>query len=93
MLSPIFAGLITLLNSARLDAGMPALGFINPLLYQISEDNTGAFNDVTVGHNACGGFGPPFCCANGWLASPGWDPVTGLGSPNFEVLYAAVMNV
>jgi len=91
--APIFAGLITLLNSARLNAFQPPLGFVNPLLYQISQEHTGAFNDVTVGHNACGGFGPPFCCANGWLASPGWDPVTGLGTPNFEVIYAAVMNM
>ncbi len=32
------------------------------------------------------------CCPYGFGASPGWDPATGLGSPNFEVLAALVLN-
>ncbi len=43
-----------------------------------------AFNDVTNGTNvACGMAGFP--------AARGWDPVTGLGTPNFERLLAAFM--
>merc|ERR1712137_1423860 len=88
--APIFAGMITLLNDLRLNAGQPPLGFVNPLLYDLSQSNTGSFRDVSVGNNACGGFGPPYCCANGFSAAPGWDAVTGLGSPNFLVLYNAI---
>jgi kumamolisin len=40
-------------------------GFINPLLYQ----NPAAFNDILSGNNGA------------YQAVPGWDPVTGLGSP------------
>jgi kumamolisin len=40
-------------------------GFVNPTLYA----NPGAFTDITSGNN------------NGFSAGPGWDPVTGLGSP------------
>jgi len=88
--APIFGGLITLLNDLRLNSGSPPLGFLNPLLYGLSQTNSGSFRDVTVGHNACGGFGPPYCCADGFYASPGWDAVSGLGSPNFLVLYNAI---
>lgn len=40
-----------------------------------------AFNDITTGNN-------PGCDTNGFLAEPGWDPVTGLGTPNFSKLLA-----
>jgi hypothetical protein len=32
------------------------------------------------------------CCENSFAASPGWDAVTGLGSPNFQVLSNLVLN-
>ncbi|CAL1143274.1 unnamed protein product, partial [Cladocopium goreaui] len=31
--SPIVAGLVALINGERLDAALPPLGFLNPLLY------------------------------------------------------------
>jgi hypothetical protein len=31
------------------------------------------------------------CCAHGFSAVPGWDPVTGLGSPNFVKLRDALV--
>lgn len=77
----------------RLNKGQSALGFLNPLLYQLSESNSGSFKDISVGHNSCGGFGPPFCCQYGFEATPGWDAVTGLGSPNFLVLLNAIENM
>ncbi|KAJ6561529.1 tripeptidyl peptidase A [Mycena vulgaris] len=46
--TPVVAGLVALLNDARLAAGRPALGFLNPLLYK---RGSGAFNDVVVGSN------------------------------------------
>jgi len=53
--TPAFAGFVSLLNEARQKAGKPAMGYLNPFLYQ----NPDAFRDVTVGTNAFGrGTGP-----------------------------------
>jgi kumamolisin len=50
-------------------------GFINPALYTMAST---AFTDITEGNN------------NGYSAGPGWDPVTGLGSPLGTRLLAAL---
>jgi len=55
------------------------IGFLNPLIYTSSIEAT--FHDITVGNN------------NGYSAGPGWDPCTGLGSPNGGALLAAVKAV
>ena len=73
--TPIVASLVVLLNEARIAAGKGPIGFLNPTLYAHPE----AFNDVTVGGN-------PGCGSDGFAAQPGWDPVTGLGSPNYPKL-------
>jgi tripeptidyl-peptidase-1 len=73
--SPIFGGLVALLNEQRLAAGKSTLGYLNPLLYK----NPGAFTDITSGSN-------PGCGTKGFPAAKGWDPVTGLGSPKFDAL-------
>ncbi|KAJ4422716.1 hypothetical protein N0V82_002613 [Gnomoniopsis sp. IMI 355080] len=73
--TPIFAGIVTLLNEARIAAGKGPIGFLNPTLYA----NPDAFNDITIGSN-------PGCGTGGFNATPGWDPVTGLGTPNFPKL-------
>lgn len=73
--APIFAGIVTLLNEARLAAGKGPVGFLNPTLYAHPE----AFTDITMGSN-------PGCGTAGFNATPGWDPVTGLGTPNFPKL-------
>ncbi|EKM58689.1 uncharacterized protein PHACADRAFT_207476 [Phanerochaete carnosa HHB-10118-sp] len=78
--SPIFAGMITLINDALIAANKSTLGFLNPFLYA----NPDAFNDITTGSN-------PGCNASGFPALEGWDPVTGLGSPNFVALKAAAL--
>jgi tripeptidyl-peptidase I len=60
--SPTFAGLVALLNDARLRNGQPPLGFINPLLYSKA---THAFNDITTGNNpGCGTPGFNVCGPN-----------------------------
>ncbi|KAJ7891371.1 subtilisin-like protein [Mycena olivaceomarginata] len=76
--SPIFASVIGLLNDELLNAGKPVLGFLNPWLYA----NPQAFNDITSGSN-------PGCGTTGFPAKAGWDPVTGLGSPNYPKLRTA----
>ena len=89
--TPVVAAVFTLLNNARFRAGQPAVGFANPWLYSISEHG---INDITSGA-AAGCFGPFYAGAGGyyvnasfipwatWNATEGWDPVTGLGTPNF----------
>ncbi|KDR73332.1 hypothetical protein GALMADRAFT_72684 [Galerina marginata CBS 339.88] len=79
--SPIFASVIALLNDQLIAAGKPRLGFLNPFLY--SAAGAAALNDITTGDN-------PGCSTNGFPAKAGWDPVTGLGTPNFSKLKAAV---
>eukprot|EP01127_Copromyxa_protea_P001572 TRINITY_DN11533_c0_g1_i1.p1 TRINITY_DN11533_c0_g1~~TRINITY_DN11533_c0_g1_i1.p1 ORF type:complete len:717 (+),score=180.81 TRINITY_DN11533_c0_g1_i1:33-2183(+) len=91
--APIFGGIVSLLTDIRLKAGKAPLGFLNPLLYQIARDTPDAFYDVVVGENKCSQYSMdgPSCCPYGYSASPGWDPVTGLGTPNFKVLSEAVL--
>ncbi|KAJ7689610.1 family S53 protease [Mycena rosella] len=76
--SPILAAMIARLNDELLKAGKPVLGFLNPWLYA----NPGAFNDITSGNN-------PGCGTEGFSAANGWDPVTGLGTPNYPAMRAA----
>ena len=81
--------LVTLINYQRQQDGLPMLGFLNPTLY--SAGAAGLFNDVTIGTNKCYQL-PVFvsdyyaCCTEGFNATVGWDPVTGLGSVNFPNL-------
>jgi hypothetical protein len=50
--SPTFTGFVSLLNDARLNAGLPSLGFLNPFLYS---KGFAGLNDITIGHNSgCG---------------------------------------
>jgi subtilase family serine protease len=85
--SPVFAAVVALLNSYRLTNGKPPLGFVVPLLYQAYASDPTIFNDITTGDNKC----TESCCAKvGYEATKGWDPVTGLGTPNFAKLLAFV---
>ena len=78
--TPIVAGMISRLNEARRRAGKGPLGFLNPLLYAHPE----AFHDATEGSNAG-------CGTNGFSCGVGWDPVTGLGTPNVAMLEQIVL--
>ncbi|KAJ5741054.1 hypothetical protein N7493_000926 [Penicillium malachiteum] len=96
--TPIFAGIIALLNDARLRAGKPVLGFLNPFIYSSGYK---ALRDITAGGSyGCGGINSETeQPVNGslvipyvhWNATRGWDPVTGLGNPDFQKLKALVM--
>ncbi|HZO97305.1 MAG TPA: S53 family peptidase [Gaiellaceae bacterium] len=77
--SPQWAGLIAIAD--QLNGG--GLGWINPALYEIGADPAryaADFFDVTTGNNTQPGTGIP-----GYPATTGWDPVTGLGTPNAAV--------
>ena len=85
--APVFAGMVSLVNAARAAVGKSTLGWINPALYALSSKFV---NDITVGDNYCQKIeSGPLCCAQGYKASVGWDPVTGLGSVNHPPQYDA----
>jgi len=81
--APIFASIVALLNDRLLSSGRPTLGFLNPLIYSGRAESVGAWRDVRTGSN-------PGCNTSGFEAREGWDPVTGVGSPDFEGLLEAV---
>ncbi len=72
--TPQWAGLIAI--AAQLNGG--GLGQINAALYKIAAgpDYPADFHDVTVGNNQTD---PSIA---GYPATAGWDPVTGLGTPD-----------
>ncbi|KAJ7267196.1 family S53 protease [Mycena rebaudengoi] len=78
---PIFASSISLVNDQLLAAGKPILGFLNPFLY--STAGRAGFVDVVSGTN-------PGCNTTGFSAKARWDPVTGLGTPDYNLLLKAV---
>jgi subtilase family serine protease len=80
--APIWAGIIALADQY---AGRH-LGFVNPAVYQIARSSHyhQAFHDITTGPANTAKF--PHGTITGYQAGPGWDPVTGWGSPNAEAL-------
>lgn len=83
--TPLVAAMVAQLNEKRLQLGLPALGFLNPLLYRLAERHPEVFNDIVVGNNRCS---RSRCCEIGFGASRGWDAVSGVGSPRFDALAA-----
>jgi tripeptidyl-peptidase I len=102
------AALVSLMNDARISRGLPPMGmrhetclqqqvsvadwllvvvagFINPWLYQTAATYSDAFLDITSGSN-------PYSCCTGFTCQVGWDPVTGLGAPNYATLVKYALN-
>jgi pseudomonalisin len=87
--APAFAGIAALLSQRE----GSRLGNLNPLLYALGAaqygtvgapvSGTGPFHDVTTGTNTIPG-------VTGYDAGPGYDAVTGLGSPDVTALAAAL---
>ena len=81
MASPQWAGLITLINAARVKEGKSHLGFLNPILYSMG--STGIYSvlrDITKGTNGA------------YQAGTGFDAVTGLGSPKADNFFSYMIN-
>jgi kumamolisin len=80
MASPQWAGLVTLINEARVAGGKGEAGFLNPMLYQGAQSTAYAnlFHDITSGNN-------------GYPAKKGWDAVTGWGSPKADGVLAYIL--
>jgi subtilase family serine protease len=83
--TPQWAGLISLADQL---AGH-GLGLLNPALYALGANPSSYaadFYDVVAGNNGAGAPDVP-----GYPATPGWDPVTGLGTPNAANLVPALV--
>jgi kumamolisin len=73
--APIWAGLAAVMTQFLKANGGGPIGDINPLLYQIAQGAPlPAFRDVTLGGNAVD------------IAGPGYDLVSGLGTPDIDNL-------
>ena len=73
--APIWAGTAAVMNQYLTDRGGRPIGDLNPLLYGIAEGSRlPAFHDIVLGGNAVDN------------AGPGYDLVTGLGTPNVDNL-------
>jgi subtilase family serine protease len=73
--APQWAGIVALAD--QVNGG--GLGLLNPAVYKIANDPAryaSDFYDVTLGNNQTDPSIP------GFPATPGWDPVTGVGTPN-----------
>jgi tripeptidyl-peptidase I len=60
------------LNQERAKVGKGPIGFVNPVLYAHPE----VLHDIKNGTSAG-------CGTDGFAAVEGWDPATGLGTPNY----------
>jgi subtilase family serine protease len=82
--APLWAALFALADASPTCAGR-AIGFANPLLYEVAAAEPAAFHDVVMGTNDLTG-------KNGhkYPALPGYDMATGLGTPNVSVLSSAL---
>jgi subtilase family serine protease len=81
---PQWAGLVAIAD--QMNGG--GLGLINPALYSLASNPasySSEFYDVTTGNNQA------FAEVPGYPATTGWDPVTGLGTPNAALLLPALL--
>jgi subtilase family serine protease len=116
--SPLFAGVLALVNQARFAAGKPAVGFVNPALYALP---VGAPGTATAPIIDTAAPKTPTAVLRGYLGNlnelrlvtmnsslnkagtklkegtdtslttkPGYDDVTGLGTPNVPALISAL---
>jgi xanthomonalisin len=76
--APRWAGFLALVNQQSVANGRGTVGFINPALYDlgVSANRASVFHDITSGSNP-----PSVGEGTGFSAVPGYDLVTGWGSP------------
>jgi hypothetical protein len=87
--APRWAGFMALVNQQAEQNNDPAIGFLNPALYALGAGSSYAdsFHDIVIGNNDA----RDNCC--GWpyyYAVPGYDLVTGWGSPAGQSLIDAL---
>jgi hypothetical protein len=78
--TPIWGGVMGMVNAARIAAGKAVVGFANPALYQLAAASPAAFHDITKGDNSCteggcnGGKCTGFVCTHKFLTPPHCNP-------------------
>lgn len=78
--APIWAGITAVMNQYLIENEGHLIGDINPLLYRIAQGaRLPAFRDVVLGGNAVA------------VAGPGYDMVTGLGTPDVDNLVRNIL--
>ncbi len=80
--APLWAGLIAVMNQRLTSKKGNTAGFLNPLLYGAA---SGSLNDITSGNNDIYG-----SLKGLYKAASGWDPCTGMGTPNGAKLLKAL---
>jgi kumamolisin len=78
--APLWAGMTAVMNQYLIDKGGRNVGDLNPLLYKVMEGSRlPAFRDIVLGGNAVA------------TAGPGYDLVSGLGTPNVDNLVRNIL--
>src|SRR6266851_4180684 len=85
--APLWAAFMAIADQM---AGHP-LGFINPALYKLATSSSYAqdFHDITIGDNTVDV--NDTTQVQGYPAVQGWDPITGLGTPDAEKLLTGLV--
>lgn len=86
--TPLWAGLLALVNQQSVASNNAVVGFINPAVYEIANESTysAAFHDIQTGNNAWAS------SPNLFNAVPGYDLCTGLGTPKGAALINALVS-
>ena len=84
----VLVGFLSNINAARHNSGKGSLGWINPAIYM---NSTYFVRDIISGSNLCKSSG--LCCKEGFYATPGWDPVTGLGSLDYGNFHTFLLSL
>jgi len=87
----IVAGIISLLNDYSIKKTGKTLGPLNQLIYKMAANHPQSFTDIITGDNTCSASGCFNC--EGFYAGPGWDPVTGLGTPVYTEMLAYLKTI
>ncbi len=102
--TPLWAALTTQFNAIFADQGLNQLGYYNDLLYIAAVVAPASFNDILMGSNTNSFYDVSYQTGyyntntssymiptgDGYAAAPGYDLVTGLGTPNGELLARAL---
>ncbi|MCA0246609.1 MAG: DUF4114 domain-containing protein, partial [Proteobacteria bacterium] len=100
--TPLWAAFASQVNTIFADQNLPQLGYMNDLLYIAAAIKPASFNDITTGNNTSsfvlgGNYtsdGQQITPTGyGYSAGPGYDLVSGLGTPNGTLLARALTEI
>lgn len=86
--SPIWGGIIGIINQHQQSKGKPVVGLVAPLLYYIARQKPSCFNIIEGGNTTSTEYNE-YCGVDFGFSSTRndlWSPVSGLGSPNVECI-------